>query len=54
MAVVTAVSRLVGQVTFEASVRTSCMNLNGLIFAIAYLAAAFDAQLQLVELSKLF
>src|SRR5436190_5776748 len=48
MAVVTAVSRRVGQVTFEASVRTSCMNLNGLIFAIAYLAAAFDAQLQLV------
>jgi hypothetical protein len=37
MAVVTAVSRLVGHVTFCASVRTSCMNLKGLIFAIVYL-----------------
>jgi hypothetical protein len=31
MAVVIAVSRRVGQVTFWASVRTSCRNLNGLI-----------------------
>src|SRR5712692_3413326 len=36
IAVVTAVSRRVGQVTFWPSARTSCMNLNGLIFAIAY------------------
>jgi hypothetical protein len=34
MAVVTAVSRRLGQVTFAASARTSCKNLNGLIFAI--------------------
>jgi hypothetical protein len=34
MAVVTAVSRRLGQVTFCASARTSCKNLNGLIFAI--------------------
>ena len=31
MAVVTAVSRRVGQVTFWPSARTSCKNLNGLI-----------------------
>jgi hypothetical protein len=37
MRVVMAVSRLVGHVTFWASVRTSCKNLNGLIFAIVYL-----------------
>src|SRR5215213_3328497 len=34
MAVVMAVSRRDGQVTFEASARTSCMNLNGLNLAI--------------------
>ncbi len=37
IAVVTAVSRRVGQVTFCASARTSCMNLKGLIFAMVYL-----------------
>src|ERR1700736_2966358 len=39
MAVVMAVSRRVGQVTFWASARTSCMNLNGLIFAMIPAAA---------------
>src|SRR5262249_35244865 len=34
MAVVMAVSRRLGHVTFCASARTSCKNLNGLIFAI--------------------
>src|SRR3954471_6701949 len=34
MAVVIAVSRRVGQVTLDASERTSCRNLNGLTFAI--------------------
>ena len=34
MSVVMKVSRLLGQVTFCASTRTSCKNLNGLIFAI--------------------
>jgi hypothetical protein len=37
MAVVTPVSRRVGQVTFCASALTSCMNLKGLIFAMACL-----------------
>src|SRR5262249_53241631 len=37
MAVVTRVSRPVGHVTFWASARTSCMNLNGLIFAMSRL-----------------
>src|SRR3954463_12305455 len=36
MAVVMAVSRRDGQVTFEASARTSCMNLNGLNLAIKW------------------
>ena len=35
MMVVTVVSLRVGQVTFWPSARTSCKNLNGLIFAIA-------------------
>ena len=35
MMVVTVVSLRVGQVTFCASARTSCRNLNGLTFAIA-------------------
>ena len=39
MAVVIAVSRRVGQVTFWPSARTSCRNLNGLIFAMTYLIA---------------
>src|SRR6516162_9199941 len=39
MAVVIAVSRRVGQVTFWASVRTSCKNLHGLIFAMIPAAA---------------
>src|ERR1700730_17443651 len=39
MAVVMAVSRRVGQVTFWASARTSCKNLNGLIFAMIPAAA---------------
>src|SRR6202030_3401087 len=39
MAVVMAVSRRVGQVTFWASARTSCRNLNGLIFAMIPAAA---------------
>jgi hypothetical protein len=33
MMVVIVVSRRLGQVTFSTSERTSCMNLNGLIFA---------------------
>src|ERR1700724_2436405 len=41
MAVVMAVSRRVGHVTFWASARTSCKNLNGLIFAMIP-AAAFS------------
>src|SRR5438067_13935620 len=40
MAVVTAVSRRVGHVTFWPSARTSCKNLNGLIFAMFPAAAA--------------
>src|ERR1700686_996490 len=39
MAVVIAVSRRVGQVSFWASARTSCRNLNGLIFAMIPAAA---------------
>src|SRR3984957_13012530 len=39
MAVVIAVSRRVGHVTFWASARTSCKNLNGLIFAMIPAAA---------------
>src|SRR5262249_53273801 len=37
IAVVTAVSRRVGHVTFCASTRTSCKNLNGLIFAMSWI-----------------
>jgi hypothetical protein len=43
MIVVTVVSLRVGQVTFCASARTSCRNLNGLTFAIA-LASSVPAQ----------
>ena len=40
IAVVMAVSRRLGQVTFCPSARTSCMNLNGLIFAMVFLPLA--------------
>src|SRR5215831_17232643 len=43
MIVVTVVSLRVGHVTFCASARTSCMNLNGLTFAIT-LSSGFPAQ----------
>src|SRR5215472_11728054 len=43
MIVVTVVSLRVGHVTFCASARTSCMNLNGLTFAIT-LSSGFLAQ----------
>src|SRR5262249_3905560 len=54
MAVVTAVSRRLGHVTFCASARTSCKNLNGLIFAIELTCRHLGVRPQPIALSKLW